>query len=82
MAVKSIESIYKLFLRKNGEKLEQMQAEKRARELQEEAKGEVTGRLRRTVVKLSLADKIKKTALNTGIRFNIVDNYGFDNASL
>ena len=82
MAVKSIESIYKLFLRKNGEKLEQMQAEKRARELQEEAKGEVSGRLRRTVVKLSLADKIKKTALNTGIRFNIVDNYGFDNASL
>ena len=33
-------------------------------------------------MKLSLAEKIKKTALNTGIRFNIVDNYGFDNASI
>lgn len=42
----------------------------------------MNSRLRKTVVKLSLADKIKKTALNTGIRFNIVDNYGFDNSSL
>ena len=33
-------------------------------------------------VKLSLAEKIKKTALNTGIRFNIVDKAGFDNSSL
>jgi len=33
-------------------------------------------------IKLTLAEKIKKTALNTGIRFNIVDNMGFDNASL
>jgi len=32
--------------------------------------------------KLSLAEKITKTALNTGIRFNIIDNLGFDNASL
>jgi len=38
--------------------------------------------MRKTYVKLSLAEKIKKTALNTGIRFNIVDNYGFDNASI
>jgi len=33
-------------------------------------------------VVLSLAEKIKKTALNTGIRFNIVDHLGYDNASL
>jgi len=32
--------------------------------------------------KVSLAEKITKTALNTGIRFNIIDNLGFDNASL
>ena len=32
--------------------------------------------------KISLAEKIQKTALNTGIRFNIIDNLGFDNASL
>jgi hypothetical protein len=29
-----------------------------------------------------LVEKIKKTALNTGIRFNIVDAMGFDNASI
>jgi len=29
-----------------------------------------------------LAEKINKTALNSGIRFNIVDDLGFDNASL
>ena len=33
-------------------------------------------------VVLSLAEKIKKTALNTGIRFNIVDSDGFDNSSI
>lgn len=34
------------------------------------------------VVKQTLAEKIKKTELNTGIRFNIVDGMGFDNASI
>ena len=29
-----------------------------------------------------MAEKINKTALNSGIRFNIVDDLGFDNASL
>ena len=29
-----------------------------------------------------MAEKIRKTALNTGIRFNIVDGAGFDNSSL
>ena len=29
-----------------------------------------------------MVEKIKKTALNTGIRFNIVDAMGFDNASI
>ena len=48
----------------------------------EESKGNESNKLRRTYVKFSLAEKIKKTALNTGIRFNIVDNYGFDNASM
>ena len=57
-------------------------AEKRAKELQEETKSALAGRFRKTFVKLSLQEKIKKTALNTGIRFNIVDNYGFDNASM
>jgi hypothetical protein len=32
--------------------------------------------------KLTLAEEITKTQLNTGIRFNIVDDYGYDNASL
>ena len=59
-----------------------MKAEKRAKELQEETKNAQAGRFRKTLVKLSLQEKIKKTALNTGIRFNIVDNYGFDNASM
>lgn len=35
-----------------------------------------------SVVKQTLAEKIKKTALNTGIRFNIVDSHGFDNSSV
>lgn len=81
MATKQVEDVYKLFLRKNKTRLIQLKEEKRIQRLQEEAKGEASGRLRRTYVKLSLTDKIKKTALNTGIRFNIVDNYGFDNAS-
>jgi Cactus-binding C-terminus of cactin protein len=34
------------------------------------------------IIKQTLAEKIKKTALNTGIRFNIVDGNGYDNASL
>ena len=82
MAVKKIESIYRLFLKKNNAKIEQIKEEKRARDAQEETKGAADAKFRKTFVKLSLAEKIKKTALNTGIRFNIVDNYGFDNASM
>ena len=59
-----------------------MLEEKKVREQQEESKEVGPSRLKRTLVKLTLAEKIKKTALNTGIRFNIVDNYGFDNASI
>ena len=82
IAVKKIEAIYRLFLKKNAACIEQIKADKRAKELQEESKQAAAGRFRKTFVKLSLQEKIKKTALNTGIRFNIVDNYGFDNASM
>lgn len=81
IATKQIEGIYKLFLRKNKERIEQELADQKAREELEENKG-AQNRIRKTLVRLSLAEKIKKTALNTGIRFNIVDNYGFDNASI
>ena len=32
--------------------------------------------------KLSRAEEVEKTQLNTKIRFNIIDHLGFDNASL
>ena len=32
--------------------------------------------------KLSRAEQVEKTQLNTKIRFNIIDHLGFDNASL
>ena len=82
IAIKQIEAIYRLFLKKNADCIEQIKADKRAKELLEETKSAHANRFRKTLVKLSLQEKIKKTALNTGIRFNIVDNYGFDNASM
>lgn len=82
MAVKKIEGIYRLFFKKNKTKILQILAKQKERDEQEEHKGAGSGRTQKTFVKLSLAEKIKKTALNTGIRFNIIDNYGFDNASI
>ena len=54
MAVKKIEGIYRLFLKKNSANIEYIQAEKRAKELQEESKSAHAGRFRKTFVKLSL----------------------------
>ena len=82
VAVKKIEALYRLFVKKNKANIERIREIKRAQQLQEESKGLGSSRVRKTIVKLNLAEKIKKTALNTGIRFNIVDNYGFDNASM
>jgi hypothetical protein len=51
------------------------------RKTEEESKNAL---LERPAIKVvpSLVEKIKKTALNTGIRFNIVDPLGFDNSSI
>jgi hypothetical protein len=35
-----------------------------------------------TMKKLTPAERMQKTALNTGIRFDITDSKGFDNSSL
>ena len=67
---------------KNKEQIDVMLEEKRKHEEEQASKNDLADRTMRAKVKLSLAEKIEKTALNTGIRFNIVDNLGFDNASL
>ena len=35
-----------------------------------------------TVISASVAEKINRTAKNTGVRFNIVDSMGFEASSL
>jgi hypothetical protein len=35
-----------------------------------------------TVISASVAEKINRTAKNTGVRFNIVDSLGFEASSL
>lgn len=82
IAINTIEQIYRFFLQKNKEKIDTLVEEERKREEEEAARNHDLEQAQKVKVKLSLAEKIQKTALNTGIRFNIVDNLGFDNASL
>jgi len=67
---------------KNRTQIEALLNDKTRQEQEEAEKNAASDRILKARVKPSLAEKIEKTALNTGIRFNIVDNLGFDNASL
>ena len=81
IAVKQINEIYDAFLAANEQRINALKEEQLLLQREEESKSAAGGRAPIKVV-LSLAEKIKKTALNTGIRFNIVDHLGYDNASL
>lgn len=78
MAVRQVLEIYDAYLKTNESLVDLMIAEQAQKQKEEESKSDK----RPVKIILSLAEKIKKTALNTGIRFNIVDNLGFDNSSL
>lgn len=82
IAVNKIEALYEMFVKRNKQQIDKMIQAQKQLEQEETAKREALDKTLKAKVKLSLAEKIKKTALNTGIRFNIMDNLGFDNASL
>jgi 5'(3')-deoxyribonucleotidase len=83
LAVKQITNIYNAFLKSNGAKIDKAIAEMKKNDSTKEEELKQSEADKQPVkVILSFAEKIKKTAINTGIRFNIVDNLGFDNSSL